>query len=305
MRRLWLGLWLGHAKAPPLQVNFFLSISIFLIFHRKCNKCFCWLCSIYLVEPDLVNIEASTEQRVCHDCYVALGGNGKIRMEQFSLPLATITQIERENTDVPLPARQQEVLAQMYLGIIGTGFQENHVRARELFQLAAALGHPSAMCNLGLLYQYGKGIAKDEDKALELFVAAAAKGSNQSKHNAGNLFYERQDYAAAAMYWEGVYESKYNLGKKKNKTTEKRGAKRGEKETEKKNKRYQKKDKRVKETKKKKKNRKKENWFFLSDLIQFFVLFFGFFFYLFFLLLRLFVVSVSFFFDFIIAFFYY
>ena len=50
------------------------------------------------------------------------------------------------------------------------------VAAVDWYRQAAEKGHERAMCNLGLCYKSGKGVAKDAVAAVDWFQQAAAKG---------------------------------------------------------------------------------------------------------------------------------
>lgn len=48
----------------------------------------------------------------------------------------------------------------------GTGVAVDHAKAAELYQKAADMGDAAAICNLGVCYYNGTGVKKDIDKAL-------------------------------------------------------------------------------------------------------------------------------------------
>lgn len=65
-------------------------------------------------------------------------------------------------------------------------------RHEEAFQellAAAELGHSDAFSNLGVLYEYGKGVARDAAKALEWYKKSAALGHTSGINNLANLLY--------------------------------------------------------------------------------------------------------------------
>lgn len=58
------------------------------------------------------------------------------------------------------------------------------------YSYAAERNHLSALCNVALSYELGRGVAQDKAKAVELYSNAAAKGSNYSRTNL-SLFYAK------------------------------------------------------------------------------------------------------------------
>ena len=53
---------------------------------------------------------------------------------------------------------------------------EDKTKAVEWYARAAEQEHPRAMCNLGLCYEYGEGVAEDKTKAAEWYEKAARRG---------------------------------------------------------------------------------------------------------------------------------
>lgn len=69
-----------------------------------------------------------------------------------------------------------KVSAVLNLGILaecGRGVEKNPARAAELYSFAAEKGNSAAMVRLGRLLETGVGLVKDEKRAVELFQAAA------------------------------------------------------------------------------------------------------------------------------------
>ena len=62
----------------------------------------------------------------------------------------------------------------------GWGVAQENATAREL-EKTAAKGEPTAMYDLGVLYQYGWGVAQDYAKAREWYEKAAAKDNAEAK----------------------------------------------------------------------------------------------------------------------------
>jgi TPR repeat protein len=91
------------------------------------------------------------------------------------------------------PARSRELLAkaadtnaeaQYQLGMLlaeGTGGEKDDVRARALFEKAAAQNHPAALERMGAFAQEGRGGPKDSDAAKSYYERAAALGDQDAK----------------------------------------------------------------------------------------------------------------------------
>jgi hypothetical protein len=84
--------------------------------------------------------------------------------------------------------------------------QKDYVVARQLYEKAAAAGSPSAMINLGYLYEAGYGVPQDYAAARMWYEKAAAAGKPNAMTNVGNLYYSGrgvpQDYAEARKWYE-------------------------------------------------------------------------------------------------------
>lgn len=74
------------------------------------------------------------------------------------------------------------------------------------WQPAAANGDADALFNLGQAYRLGKGVTQDVAKAEELFGRAAALGHPQAADNYGLLLFQRGDQARAIPYISGAAE---------------------------------------------------------------------------------------------------
>jgi len=66
----------------------------------------------------------------------------------------------------------------------------NYVDAVRLFRTLATMGHTKAQCNLGALYQSGRGVQKDLSQARKWYFDAAEHGSAPAQFNLG-LMYQR------------------------------------------------------------------------------------------------------------------
>lgn len=72
------------------------------------------------------------------------------------------------------------------------------------WQAAATKGDADALFNLGQAYRLGKGVTADPVKAEELFGRAAALGHPQAADNYGLLLFQRGDQARAMPYITGA-----------------------------------------------------------------------------------------------------
>jgi TPR repeat protein len=89
------------------------------------------------------------------------------------------------------------------------------------YSRAAELGHAGALHNLGLMYESGRGIAKDETKAADYYRRAADEGNPDAQYSLG-VIYEfgrgvPKDEAIAAEWYrrsaeQGDAEAQYYLG---------------------------------------------------------------------------------------------
>lgn len=96
-----------------------------------------------------------------------------------------------------------------------------YTTAYRLMKPLAEKGDAKAQHNLGLMYDYGRGIPQDYTKALTWYRRAAGQGMPESQHNLG-LMYERgqgvpQNYGEAVTWYrraadQGMRESQVNLG---------------------------------------------------------------------------------------------
>jgi len=64
---------------------------------------------------------------------------------------------------------------------------KNEAAAVALYQKAAAQGHATAICNLGVMYEHGLGIDKDLYAAAAWYRSAADKGNATAQNNLGAL----------------------------------------------------------------------------------------------------------------------
>jgi TPR repeat protein len=84
------------------------------------------------------------------------------------------------------------------------GYEQDYAKAREWYEKAAALGDSWALCNLGYIYYYGRGVEIDYEKAFSLFERSAYKGNHNAIYKVGDHYYNgyfvKRNYESA-FYW--------------------------------------------------------------------------------------------------------
>ena len=99
--------------------------------------------------------------------------------------------------------------------------QQNHAEAIKYFRLAASRGNAYAQYNLGIIYDYGHGVAKDQAEAVRWYRKAAVQGNADGQTNLGTSYFNGQGVEkdhATAVYWyrkaaeQGFARAQYNLG---------------------------------------------------------------------------------------------
>jgi uncharacterized protein len=88
----------------------------------------------------------------------------------------------------------------------GKGERQNFNEARRWYEKAADLGNAAAMAFLGALYEHGQGVNLDEAEALRWYQKAAAAGNSRAMNAVGS-FYERgrvvpRNYPEARDWYE-------------------------------------------------------------------------------------------------------
>jgi hypothetical protein len=93
--------------------------------------------------------------------------------------------------------------------------------ALQLFQPLAEDGDASAQCNLGVLYEQGRGVAQNYREAMRWFRLAALQGDASAQSNLGVMYYKgqgiAQDYGEAMKWYRMAAEQRnaeaqFNLG---------------------------------------------------------------------------------------------
>lgn len=94
--------------------------------------------------------------------------------------------------------------ASVALGFVYDTVDNDYANAEKNYALAVASGDAIAQYNLGLIYQYGKGIAVNNDKAKALYQLAANQGHAQAMAQLAELSFSKSDGADAqdlAISW--------------------------------------------------------------------------------------------------------
>jgi len=97
----------------------------------------------------------------------------------------------------------------------------DYATAFRMMKPLADKGDAKAQHNLGVMYDYGRGVPRDTTKALKWYRRAADQGIPDAQHNLGLMYYYgqgvRQNYTEAARWYrraadQGMPESQVNLG---------------------------------------------------------------------------------------------
>jgi len=97
----------------------------------------------------------------------------------------------------------------------------DYATAFRLMKPLAEKGDTRAQHNLGVMYDYGRGVPRDTSKALKWYRRAADQGIPDAQHNLGLMYYHGQgvpqNYTEAARWYrraadQGMSDSQVNLG---------------------------------------------------------------------------------------------
>ena len=102
-------------------------------------------------------------------------------------------------------AEQGHTEAQNNLGVCyeyGKGVEQDYEEAAKWYKKAAEQGHTEAQNNLGVCYEYGKGVEQDYEEAAKWYKKAAEQGNANAQTNLG-FFYEN-GHGVAQSYQEAV-----------------------------------------------------------------------------------------------------
>jgi hypothetical protein len=73
-------------------------------------------------------------------------------------------------------------------------------KAAKIYRRAAELGNVSAIVNLGVLCETGRGVKRDHNKAVELFRTAADRGDAVAQSNLGAFLHSEEKFEEAFRY---------------------------------------------------------------------------------------------------------
>ena len=126
--------------------------------------------------------------------------------------------LDKQEAGIASPPKVVKAL--MEAGI--TAYQHgDFAAALQLFQPLAEEGDASAQCNLGVMYEQGRGVAQNYREAMRWFRLAALQGDASAQSNLGVMYYKgqgiAQDYREAMKWYRMAAEQRnaeaqFNLG---------------------------------------------------------------------------------------------
>jgi len=109
----------------------------------------------------------------------------------------------------------------VYAGLVNDGLNalkhENYKEAAKLWRKAANQGNAVAQYDLGLMYDYGKGVKQNYFKAVKWYRKATNQGAARAQYNLGNMYNYgkgvKQNYVKAVKWYRkaAVARAQYNL----------------------------------------------------------------------------------------------
>jgi uncharacterized protein len=127
---------------------------------------------------------------------------------------SVVVTLQPKTVAVPMTLDKQEAGIAAYL-------HGDFAAALRLFQPLAERGDASAQCNLGVMYEQGRGVAQNYREAMRWFRLAAIQGNASAQSNLGVMYYKGQGIAqdyGEAMKWYRLAaeqrnpEAQFNLG---------------------------------------------------------------------------------------------
>ena len=83
--------------------------------------------------------------------------------------------------------------------------EKNYTEAIKWYRASAMLKNASAQCNLGICYEYGRGVEKNDAKAVEWYQKSAEQKNARAQNHLGNYYYRgdylKQDYTEAVKWY--------------------------------------------------------------------------------------------------------
>lgn len=98
---------------------------------------------------------------------------------------------------------------------------KDYKTALKILKPLAEQGDSQAQVTLGVMYDYGQGVAKNPEEAMNWYIKAAKQGIPVVQHDVGVKYFQGmgvpQSYEKAAYWWEqsanaGLADSQFNLG---------------------------------------------------------------------------------------------
>lgn len=99
--------------------------------------------------------------------------------------------------------------------------EKDYKKALAILAPLAEEGDSEAQVTLGIMYDFGHGVAKDPVAAIKWYIKAAEQGIPVVQHDVGVKYFQgqgvEQDYLKAAYWWQqsanaGLADSQFNLG---------------------------------------------------------------------------------------------
>lgn len=94
--------------------------------------------------------------------------------------------------------------------------QGNHAKAFEWYTKAAHQGDADAQFNMGVMYEFGKGVHQDDQRAVEWYTNAAHQGFAEAQYNLGAMYYNgqgvSQNKSTAKRYFGQACDNGYQSG---------------------------------------------------------------------------------------------
>eukprot|EP00729_Bicosta_minor_P032469 gene32469-biopygen20871 len=108
---------------------------------------------------------------------------------------------------------------QCNLGVIydtGKGVEQDHVEAVKWFRKSAEAGYADAQFNLGNMYRIGEGVEQDHVAAVKWYQKAAEAGNAKGQYNLGIMYHDgegvEQDHVEAAKWFRKSAEAGHAKG---------------------------------------------------------------------------------------------
>lgn len=119
-------------------------------------------------------------------------------------------------------AEKGDAKSQHNIGVMydyGRGVPQNYTEAMKWYRKAAEQGLPDAQHNIGVMYEKGQGVPQNFTEAAKWYRRAAEQGLPESQVNLGILYYNGRgvprDYVLAHM-WLSLAASRYPASVRKN-----------------------------------------------------------------------------------------